>query len=76
MHAIVIGGGFGGIASALRLRAQGYQVSLLERGAALGGRAQVLSVRAFGMMQARRSLPRLFCSMNCLSCSESVARTI
>ena len=31
MRAIVIGGGFGGMASALRLRAQGYQVSLLER---------------------------------------------
>lgn len=39
--AIVIGGGFGGIAAALRARAKGYDVSLYERGGALGGRAQV-----------------------------------
>lgn len=40
-RAVVIGGGFGGIAAALRLRAKGYDVTLLERGARLGGRAQV-----------------------------------
>ena len=40
-HGIVIGAGFGGIAAALRLRAKGYRVTLLERGGALGGRAQV-----------------------------------
>jgi phytoene desaturase len=39
--ALVIGAGFAGIATALRLRALGYQVTLLERLAALGGRAQV-----------------------------------
>ena len=38
---IVIGAGFAGIATALRLRALGYEVSLLERLASLGGRAQV-----------------------------------
>lgn len=38
--AIVIGAGLGGIASALRLRAKGYDVSLLERGDSLGGRAR------------------------------------
>ena len=37
---VVIGGGFGGIAAALRLRALGEEVILLERQAALGGRAQ------------------------------------
>ena len=37
----VIGGGFGGIASALRLRAKGNNVILFERLNALGGRAQV-----------------------------------
>ncbi len=41
MKAIVIGAGFGGIASALRLRAKGYAVTLVDRCAALGGRAQV-----------------------------------
>ncbi len=39
--AVVIGGGFGGLAAALRLRAKGYQVQLLDRCGQLGGRAQV-----------------------------------
>ncbi len=39
--ALVVGGGFGGIASALRLRAKGYSVSLVDRCERLGGRAQV-----------------------------------
>lgn len=45
--AIVIGGGFGGIAAALRLRAKGYAVTLIERGARLGGRAQVFEFGGF-----------------------------
>ena len=36
----VIGGGLGGIASAIRFRSRGYEVSLYERLDALGGRAQ------------------------------------
>ena len=40
-RAIVIGAGFAGIATALRLRKLGYQVTLLERLQSLGGRAQV-----------------------------------
>ena len=40
-RAIVIGAGFGGIASALRTRAKGYEVVLLDRCPQLGGRAQV-----------------------------------
>ncbi|MBC7455526.1 MAG: phytoene desaturase [Massilia sp.] len=46
-HGIVIGAGFGGIAAALRLRAKGYRVTLLERGSALGGRAQVFERDGF-----------------------------
>jgi phytoene dehydrogenase-like protein len=38
---LVLGAGYGGIASALRLRAKGYRVTLVERGAEIGGRAQV-----------------------------------
>ncbi len=38
---IVIGSGFGGIASALRLRAKGYDVTLVEKHPDLGGRARV-----------------------------------
>ena len=44
--ATVIGGGFGGMAAALRLRARGYDVSLLDRCSRLGGRAQVFEREA------------------------------
>ena len=47
MKAIVIGAGFGGIAAALRLRAKGYSVTLIDRCAALGGRAQVYEREGF-----------------------------
>lgn len=40
-HAIVIGGGFGGIAAALRLRAKNYEVTIIDRCSMLGGRGQV-----------------------------------
>ena len=40
---IVIGAGFGGIAAALRMRARGYDVTLLDRLSAIGGRAQAVS---------------------------------
>ena len=46
-HTIVIGGGFGGIASALRMRAKGHQVTLVERLDAIGGRAQVFERGGF-----------------------------
>ena len=39
--ALVVGAGFGGIASALRLRRLGYEVTLLDNNPKLGGRAQV-----------------------------------
>lgn len=38
---VVIGSGFGGLASAIRLQARGYQVDLLEARDQLGGRAYV-----------------------------------
>ena len=38
---IVIGSGFGGLASALRMRAKGYNVTLVEKHPDLGGRARV-----------------------------------
>lgn len=40
-HALVIGSGFGGLAAAVRLGARGYRVTVLERLAAPGGRAEV-----------------------------------
>ncbi len=39
--ALVVGSGFGGIASALRLKALGYNVTLIERLGQIGGRARV-----------------------------------
>jgi phytoene desaturase len=45
--AIVIGAGFGGIASALQLRARGCDVTLLEKGDQLGGRARVFTRDGF-----------------------------
>ncbi len=46
-EAIVVGGGFGGIAAALRLKARGYDVALYDRCARLGGRAQVFEREGF-----------------------------
>lgn len=45
--AIVIGAGFGGLAAALRLRAKGYEVTLIDRAPMLGGRAQVFEKDGF-----------------------------
>jgi phytoene desaturase len=45
--AVVIGAGFGGIAVALRLRAKGYQVTVVDRCDRLGGRAQVFHREGF-----------------------------
>ena len=47
IKSIVIGGGFGGIAAALRLRALGHQVTLIEKLGCLGGRAQVFEKNGF-----------------------------
>jgi phytoene desaturase len=47
MEALVVGAGFGGIAAALRLRAKGYQVTLLDRADKLGGRAQFYEREGF-----------------------------
>ena len=43
MISIVIGSGFGGIAAALRLKAKGHQVTLIEKHQDLGGRARAVS---------------------------------
>ena len=44
---LVIGAGFGGIASALRMRARGYNVTLIDRLDAIGGRARVFERGGF-----------------------------
>jgi phytoene desaturase len=40
-HAVVIGAGFGGLAAAVRLRARGYRVTVVEANEQAGGRASV-----------------------------------
>ncbi len=44
---IVIGSGFGGIAAALRMKAKGYAVTLIEKHPDLGGRARVFKKEGF-----------------------------
>ena len=44
---IVIGSGFGGLAAALRLRAKGFDVTLVEKHQDLGGRARVFKKDKF-----------------------------
>ena len=44
---IVIGSGFGGLAAALRLKAKGYDVTLVEKHPDLGGRARVFKKGSF-----------------------------
>jgi phytoene desaturase len=47
MKSIVIGSGFGGIASALRLKAKNHNVILIEKHPDLGGRARVFKKNGF-----------------------------
>tara|TARA_B100001079_G_scaffold71172_1_gene60906 strand:- start:58 stop:1518 length:1461 start_codon:yes stop_codon:yes gene_type:complete len=47
MNSIVIGSGFGGIATALRLKAKGHQVTIIEKHPDLGGRARVFRKDGF-----------------------------
>lgn len=44
---IVVGAGFGGLASAIRLQAAGHQVTLVEKRAQLGGRAGQLKLDGY-----------------------------
>lgn len=46
-HAVVIGSGFGGLAAAVRLRARGFRVTVLERHDQPGGRARVFREGGF-----------------------------
>lgn len=46
-HAVVIGAGFGGLAAAVRLRARGYRVTILEANDQAGGRAAVFERDGF-----------------------------
>ena len=47
MNSVVVGSGFGGIAAALRLKAKGHKVTLIEKHPDLGGRARVFKKNGF-----------------------------
>ena len=47
MNSVVIGSGFGGIATALRLKAKNHKVTLIEKHNDLGGRARVFKKNGF-----------------------------
>jgi phytoene desaturase len=47
MKIVVIGSGFGGLAAAIRLQAQGHQVTIVEKRDKLGGRAYVYEQDGF-----------------------------
>lgn len=51
---VVIGAGFGGIAAALRMRARGYDVTLLDRLPAIGAVRKSLNVAGIAMMPVQR----------------------
>ena len=52
LRLVVVGSGFGGLAMALRLKAQGAQVTIVERLSDLGGRAQVFKKNGFILSDA------------------------
>ena len=51
MKSIVIGSGFGGIAAALRLKAKGHKVKLIEKHPDLGGELEFLKEMDLYMMR-------------------------
>ncbi len=58
MNSIVIGSGFGGIAAALRLKAKGHEVKIIEKHPDLGGRARVFKKMVLHLMVGQQLLQR------------------
>ena len=56
--AVVIGSGFGGLAAAMRLRARGWRVQVLERLPSPGGRARVHEIGGHRFAEQHPSAPR------------------
>ena len=47
MKTVIVGSGFGGLSAALRLKAKGHDVTLVEKHKDLGGRARVFEKNGF-----------------------------
>ena len=69
---LVVGSGFGGIASALRLRSLGFEVHVIERQDDLGGRAQYSRSMVIDTMLALTVITAPFLFDELLSYSVSV----
>ncbi len=72
---LIIGSGFGGIASALRLRAAGHDVHLIEKLNAIGGRAQVFEHGGYRHDAGPTVITAPFYLTSCLNYLVSVDRT-
>ena len=46
-HVLIIGAGMGGLAAALRLRHQGFQVTVVEKLSRPGGRSNIIEESGF-----------------------------
>lgn len=63
--AVVIGGGFGGLAAAARLGARGYEVTVLERLDRTGGRGRAFVQDGFTFDSGPTFITAPFCSKSC-----------
>ena len=76
MNSIVIGAGFGGIATALRLRAKGHKVTIIEKHPDLGGRARVFKKDGFVFDGGPTVITAPYLLMNCLNCLKKIQKII
>lgn len=69
MKAVVIGAGIGGLATAIRLRVQGYEVQVYEAGAQAGGKLNELHLQGFRFDAGPSlfTLPELVSELFCLA---------
>ena len=58
-HVVVVGAGLGGLSAALALRAMGFRVTVLERGASSGGRIRSVATDGFSIEANGRQWPKL-----------------
>ena len=70
--ALIVGAGFGGIATSLRLRRLGYEVTVVDNNPQAGGRAQVYEMNDTNLMLVLQYAAP-FLLMNYLICMVRIA---
>ena len=65
MKTVVIGGGVGGLCTAIRLRAAGHEVTLVERNPIVGGKLAALTEEGYTFDLARRCSPSRTSTTTC-----------